>query len=48
MCFKREKKERDWIYVINGCQVRVHFAPKALRMLRAYHKNQQEGKIHAQ
>ena len=41
MCFKRKKEKREWVYVLDGCQVRVVFAPNVLRMLKAHHKNQQ-------
>jgi hypothetical protein len=34
MCFKREKKEHEWVYVLDGCQVRVYLAPKVRRALR--------------
>jgi hypothetical protein len=46
MCFKRKKEKREWVYTLDGCQVRVYIAPKVLRMMKAYHKSQ-EGKIHA-
>ena len=31
MLFKRRKEKREWIYVLDGCQVRVVFAPKVYR-----------------
>ena len=33
MFFKRKKEKREWIYVLDGCQVRVVFAPKVWRRL---------------
>jgi len=36
MCFKRKKEKRTWIYMIDGCQVRVVFAPKVLRQMRRF------------
>jgi len=34
MLFKRKKEKCEWIYVLDGCQVRVVFAPKVLREIR--------------
>jgi hypothetical protein len=42
MCFKREKEKREWVYVLDGCQVRVVFAPKVLRIIKAHQKGQEE------
>ncbi|MCL2300148.1 MAG: hypothetical protein FWC27_08405 [Firmicutes bacterium] len=36
MCFKRKKEKREWVYVLDGCQVRVVFAPKAIRQARRF------------
>ena len=36
MCFKRKKEKREWVYVLDGCQVRVVFSPKAHRQMRRY------------
>jgi len=33
MCFKRKKEKHEWVYVLDGCQVRVVFAPKVWREL---------------
>jgi hypothetical protein len=38
MCFKRKKEKHEWVYIIDGCQVRVVFAPKVLRMMKADQK----------
>ena len=34
MCFKRKKEKREWVYVLDGCQVRVVLAPKVIRDMR--------------
>ena len=34
MCFKRKKEKREWVYILDGCQVRVVFAPKVWRRFR--------------
>jgi len=34
MFFKRKKEKRERIYVLDGCQVRVVFAPKVQRDMR--------------
>jgi len=36
MCFKHKKEKREWACVLDGCQVRVVFAPKALRQQRRF------------
>ena len=36
MCFNRKKEKREWIYVLDGCQVRVIFAPKVLWQARRF------------
>ena len=36
MCFKRKKEKREWVYILDGCQVRVVFAPKVLRQERRF------------
>jgi len=33
MCFKRKKEKREWVYVLDGCQVRVVLAPKVYKAL---------------
>ena len=33
MCFKRKKEKREWVYVLDGCQVRVVLAPKVWRKM---------------
>jgi hypothetical protein len=40
MCFKRKKEKREWVYVQDGCQVRVVFAPKVLRALRRCYRRE--------
>jgi len=42
MCFKRKKEQREWVYILDGCQVRVVFAPKVLRELA---KNRKRGAL---
>jgi len=34
MLFKRKKEKREWIYVLDGQQVRVVFAPRVQRQMR--------------
>ena len=36
MCFKRKNEKREWVYVLDGCQVRVVFSLKALRQARRF------------
>ena len=36
MCFKRKKEKREWVYILDGCPVRVVFAPKVLRQVRRF------------
>ena len=44
MCFKPKKKEREWIYVLDGCQVRVVFAPKVLRQEQHFARRDNNGR----
>ena len=36
MCFKPKKKEREWVYVLDSCQVRVVISPKAQTQARRF------------
>jgi len=33
MCFQHKKEKREWVFVLDGCQVRVVFAPKVWRKM---------------
>ena len=43
MCFKGKKKEREWVYVLDGCHVRVVISPKAQRQARRFARNDNIG-----
>ena len=40
MCFKRKKEKREWVYILDGCQVRVVFAPKVCRDMRRFRRRE--------
>jgi len=40
---KRRKEKREWIYVQDGCQVRVVFAPKVQRQARRFARHDNTG-----
>ena len=45
MCFKRKKENTEWTYMLDGCQVRLVFAPKVIRQLRRFaRRNDKERK----
>jgi len=45
----RVKKKADEAYTLDGCQVRVYYAPRVRRALKKARKNQQkEGNYYAQ
>ena len=44
MCFKRKKEKHEWVYLLDGCLVRVVFAPKALRQERRFARHDHKGR----
>jgi len=42
MFFKRKKEKREWIYVLDGQQIRVVFAPRVQRQMRRYARKERK------